>query len=243
MQTVVPRLEEASTFVGVARFICEHIANKFDGATAGVALHRNSGGPYVLVDTFSLLLDDYRLATVHESRYLENPIYDGLRDHGGHAASSSIDGARLSRLLRSEELVHPFVAPLLDATGLVGSIQVWTRAPYPAALEREAVGLATRASVRLSQLGVSAVTRMPAKLTARQHEIARLVAIGDTNGEIGGKLAISANTVKAQLKDIFERLAIHNRVELVAALSREAPPLGVPAGVTRTNGITITRAP
>lgn len=243
MQIAVPCLEEASTFIGVARFLCETIATKVDGATCGVALHRRGGGPYVLVDSFSLLLDDYRLSTVHEGRYLENPLYDVLRDHGGHAGAGAIDRARLARLALANELVHPFVAPLLDASGLVGSIQVWTRAPYEAALEREVVALATRASVRLSQLGVSAVTRMPAKLTARQHEIARLVAIGDTNSEIGAKLSISANTVKAQLKDIFERLAIHNRVELVAALAREAPPLGVPAGVTRSNGITITRAP
>jgi DNA-binding CsgD family transcriptional regulator len=115
--------------------------------------------------------------------------------------------------------------------------------PFPAPFERSVTTLATRASVRLAQLGVGAVTQVPPRLTVRQHEIARLVVLGDTNAEVGRKLAISANTVKAQLKDIFERLALRSRVELVTALARQTPPLGVPAGITRLGGITITRAP
>ncbi len=246
LSTPVTRFEDANNFIGVARFVCEHVNRTLDAATCGVSLHRTSGGPYILVDNFSSSFDTYRLTTVHEARYLDNPLFDGLRDHGGMTSATSIDMARFGEFAPdlAREPVHPFVAPLLDAAGLVGSIQIWSRTPYTGSLERAVTTLATRASVRLAQIGVGAITHVPTRLTARQYEIARLVATGDTNSEIGTKLSISANTVKAQLKDIFERLGIHCRVELVNVLAREAPPLGVPAGVTRiVGGITVTRAP
>ncbi|MEL7654763.1 MAG: LuxR C-terminal-related transcriptional regulator, partial [Bacillota bacterium] len=49
------------------------------------------------------------------------------------------------------------------------------------------------------------------KLTAREDEIARLAAEGFSNKGIGEKLFISQNTVKTQLKSIFEKLGINSR--------------------------------
>ena len=49
------------------------------------------------------------------------------------------------------------------------------------------------------------------KLTAREDEIARLAAEGFSNKGIGEKLFISPNTVKTQLKSIFEKLGINSR--------------------------------
>ena len=51
-------------------------------------------------------------------------------------------------------------------------------------------------------------------LTAREHEVAQLVASGYTNQEIGDRLSISLQTVKNHLQSIFRKLAIANRVEL-----------------------------
>lgn len=49
------------------------------------------------------------------------------------------------------------------------------------------------------------------KLTGRETEIARLAAEGYSNKGIGEKLYISENTVKTQLKSIFEKLGINSR--------------------------------
>ncbi len=55
-------------------------------------------------------------------------------------------------------------------------------------------------------------------LTPRQSEIAQLAALGHTNAEIAAALGISINTVKARLKEVFERLDVCNRTELANVL-------------------------
>lgn len=59
------------------------------------------------------------------------------------------------------------------------------------------------------------------KLTEREKEIAFLVADGLTNKEIGKKLFISPNTVKTQLKSIFEKLGVNSRSLLKQYLDKE----------------------
>ncbi|MBD2293012.1 GAF domain-containing protein [Anabaena sphaerica FACHB-251] len=55
-------------------------------------------------------------------------------------------------------------------------------------------------------------------LTARELEIAELVAQGLTNGEIAVKLWITQNTVKQALKRMFKKLEVSARAEMVAKL-------------------------
>lgn len=55
-------------------------------------------------------------------------------------------------------------------------------------------------------------------LTKRQRQVADLVVRGMTNREIGRELAITEDTVKRHLYDIYEALGINNRVQLVRKL-------------------------
>lgn len=55
-------------------------------------------------------------------------------------------------------------------------------------------------------------------LTDREREIAGLAADGYTNREIGSRLYITENTVKTQLKRVFEKLEITSRAKLGRAL-------------------------
>ncbi|MEH1959643.1 MAG: LuxR C-terminal-related transcriptional regulator [Nostoc sp.] len=55
-------------------------------------------------------------------------------------------------------------------------------------------------------------------LTARELEIAELVAQGLTNAEIGEKLWITQNSVKQALKRMFRKLKVSARAEMVAKL-------------------------
>ncbi len=55
-----------------------------------------------------------------------------------------------------------------------------------------------------------------AGLTARELQIAGLVALGHTNAEIGTALWITENSVKQALKRMFRKLEVSSRAEMVA---------------------------
>ncbi|MFD5099813.1 response regulator [Streptomyces albidochromogenes] len=68
-------------------------------------------------------------------------------------------------------------------------------------------------------------------LTAREQEIARLVAEGLTNAEIGEKLYISAGTAKTHIANIQAKLKARNRVGIAAwAWERSGRPSPTPLG-------------
>lgn len=67
------------------------------------------------------------------------------------------------------------------------------------------------------------------RLSAREHDVVRLVAEGRTNDEIGAALAIGSKTVETHLARLFERLEVASRTELAARAIREGW-LDVPPG-------------
>ncbi len=66
-------------------------------------------------------------------------------------------------------------------------------------------------------------------LTAREHDVVRLVTDGRSNDEIGATLGIGSKTVETHLSRIFERFGISSRTELAARAVREGW-LDVPPG-------------
>ncbi len=56
------------------------------------------------------------------------------------------------------------------------------------------------------------------RLTAREIEVVQAIAKGSSNAQIGEDLFISCNTVKNHLKNIFVKVGVHNRTELLAVL-------------------------
>lgn len=61
----------------------------------------------------------------------------------------------------------------------------------------------------------------PGPLTAREREIANLVAAGRTNREVAEQLVLSAKTIEAHLRNIYAKLGVRSRVELTRALQRD----------------------
>jgi DNA-binding CsgD family transcriptional regulator len=56
-------------------------------------------------------------------------------------------------------------------------------------------------------------------LTAREREIAELVADGRTNREVAEQLVLSAKTIEAHLRNIYAKLGVRSRVELARRVS------------------------
>ena len=54
--------------------------------------------------------------------------------------------------------------------------------------------------------------------SAREKELLRLLVLGKTNREIGQALFISVNTVKTHIKNIYGKLRVSNRVQLLQSL-------------------------
>jgi DNA-binding NarL/FixJ family response regulator len=60
-------------------------------------------------------------------------------------------------------------------------------------------------------------TELPMEpLTARERQVLELLVAGRTNKEIAQQLVVSENTVKYYLKNIFQKLHLHNRAQVVA---------------------------
>ena len=59
-----------------------------------------------------------------------------------------------------------------------------------------------------------------APLTARELEIAELVAAGRTNREVAEQLVVSTRTIEAHLRNIYGKLDVRSRVELAREVQR-----------------------
>ena len=59
-----------------------------------------------------------------------------------------------------------------------------------------------------------------AALTAREREIAELIADGRTNREVAEQLVLSPRTIEAHLRNIFGKLGVRSRMELARELQR-----------------------
>jgi len=104
-----------------------------------------------------------------------------------------------------------------------------------AALAREARSLADRAGARTivaeaDRLLAAAAGHRPAEpwapLTAREFEVARLVAAGQTNREIAAALFLSPKTVAAHVEHILTKLGAGRRAEIAAWVAALLPAPG-----------------
>jgi DNA-binding NarL/FixJ family response regulator len=58
------------------------------------------------------------------------------------------------------------------------------------------------------------------RLTERECEVLDLVALGKTNKEIANDLRVAENTVRAHLRNILDKLHVHNRTQAAAFARR-----------------------
>ncbi len=131
---------------------------------------------------------------------------------------------------------HVMAGPIIDQGQLVGAVGCTREKSMPAfntqdladmsavclhlsvwiATARAAQQVESQCHLLSSQ---SLLERLRQRLTARELQIADLVALGRTNAEIGTELWITENSVKQALKRMFRKLEVSSRTEMVVQLS------------------------
>ena len=127
--------------------------------------------------------------------------------------------------------------PIAGSAQVAGTIRAIATTSAPAASELAL--LSAVVSIRLAALGIDAPLGdhlEPIHLSARQHEIAWLVARGCTNAEIAKMVGRSAHAVKKQVSRLCVLLDVSNRTEL-AALAPRWTPKATPSAPTAQHRI------
>ncbi len=83
----------------------------------------------------------------------------------------------------------------------------WVSAPYLSGLQ---VALAR------GRAGPDAESRLREPPSGREMEVLALVAAGESNREIAGRLFVSTSTVKTHVNNLYRKLDAHGRTQAVA---------------------------
>lgn len=141
-----------------------------------------------------------------------------LVDLAARWAASPNDGDELAAVAEGFEELGALV---LAAEVFAASANAWRRVGEPrrASAEEQRAEVVARA---LRGTATPALTTVdsPVPLTARELEVARLVADGLSSKEVAERLHLSARTVSNHLQNTYTKLGIARRTELAAALGR-----------------------
>jgi DNA-binding CsgD family transcriptional regulator len=114
---------------------------------------------------------------------------------------------------------HVMAGPIVVRGHLVGAVGC-TRDQSMSAFDGQNLadmsGICLHLSIWAATVRSPSITSRAAALTARELQIAELVALGRTNAEIGTALWITENSVKQALKRMFRKLEVSSRAEMVA---------------------------
>jgi len=146
---------------------------------------------------------------------------DGSGLEATRAIKAELPEVRVVILTVSEDEGHLFEAIKSGASGyLLKSLEANQFCALLAGLLRGEAALAPGMAERLLAEFARPAGRPPEALSARQLEILRLVAAGQTYKEIGAALCLTEKTVKYHMAQILERLHLENRAQAIAYLQR-----------------------
>jgi DNA-binding CsgD family transcriptional regulator len=166
-----------------------------------------------------------RIARQIDDRVQQSYLLDALGCHAarsGHARlAAQLLGAADTSRIGAGASVMPFLAPLVGQAEQASIADLG--APRFEAESTVGRRLSRDAAIRLA-LGESARVGVAARdggggdalLSMREAEVARLVAEGMTNKEIGSRLFISEHTVDSHIRSILNKLGVNSRAQIAA---------------------------
>lgn len=119
---------------------------------------------------------------------------------------------------------HIMTGPIVGSGQIIGTVHLARVGDYSPAFNADDLvdlgAICSHLSACLATLHRSrdTITLLTQQLTARERQIAELVAQGLTNLEIAAQLWITPNSVKQALKRMFRKLEVSSRTELVRKL-------------------------
>lgn len=244
VESVIRELGHADSFVDIGR-VANGLNREIDLGFVIVEVWSRTLRPIAMVDN----VDDSFVPTNERARYATSvyrvdPVRNAMLATRAAVGSEIMSGPEYTRwgteLGWRGPVVHPLNVPLVDDVDVIGALRLGCGAEVPRLLRRDILRFAGHVSVRFAKLGIGAVDEDQrfAALTARQLEVARLVAEDWTNREIADALQISLDTVKKHVKDLFVRLGLASRHELRGVLLRQRPLIDVPVGITPHGEVT-----
>jgi DNA-binding NarL/FixJ family response regulator len=90
---------------------------------------------------------------------------------------------------------------------------------HPGVLDRQAAAVLRRLGRRVARQGVRGTGVGVAALSARELEVARLVADGRSNREIAAQLHLSEKTIESHLARAFGKLGVRRRAALASRIA------------------------
>lgn len=224
MVSLTSALGDAYEILAIGRVAFAALAPRTCVSGATLALHAPDGRPVLTVDSVLARSDAQRL------EYLEV----------GWAEDKLLTALLAARVTQADD--DAVVVPLVEPAGLVATLRCELGSSCSRADERHITAVAMAVAARLQQLGVTAATLASDDLlTRRQRDTAGLALRGLTTDQIAAALAISRNTVKKHLHEVFDRLAVSNRVQLSRALQITQATSDVPLGITRSGDVVVAR--
>ncbi|MBE9028688.1 GAF domain-containing protein [filamentous cyanobacterium LEGE 11480] len=158
-----------------------------------------------------------------------DPVMQYVMDYHAHAHEEIVlpagtwkQSPLYDRCCSEYDHAHIMTGPIVGQGELIGSIHFARGDNTPAFNQQDLSKLSAvcqHVSAKLASLQQQTSSNPHiGKLTARERQIANLVAQGKTNAEIGTELWITQNSVKQALKRMFRKLEVASRTEMVAKL-------------------------
>jgi DNA-binding CsgD family transcriptional regulator len=138
-----------------------------------------------------------------------------------HPADEPVLQAALGRVLSGETSGGSLTLPLHDRAGRISALLTLCPTPPPVFADLSQGDVAAAIFVRsLQPKRVPEDVQVAFGLTAAEFRLARTLAGGLSLEEASERLGISKNTVRTQLRGLFEKTGTHRQSELVALLHR-----------------------
>jgi DNA-binding NarL/FixJ family response regulator len=203
----------ATSALEIANHLAVGMPALVDAPVVGVVVVNDAGVLSELVTNRRVadLSGDELLAAIVATR---QPMHD-LMLYGDDAWRTLPDVARFGR---RGSLRHYGGSPvILDGRvkGIVACAREEGSAPLDAEVLLTTTTVAMHVQDRLARLAGHRPRELLQSLTQRQRQLCRQVALGKTNQEIASDLQVGIDAVKWHLKEIFKKLAIESRDDLI----------------------------